>query len=82
MALQAPQTAPAWAHDFARLVEQRVQELRGLPVLLPSFVVADLPDAAEWVNCWILISNETGGAVPAFSDGAAWRRCTDRNVAS
>ena len=26
--------------------------------------------------------NETGGAVPAFSDGTVWRRVTDRAVVS
>jgi hypothetical protein len=30
----------------------------------------------------IYVSNETGGAVPAFSDGAAWRRVTDRAIIS
>jgi hypothetical protein len=26
------------------------------------------------------VSNETGGAVLAFSDGTNWRRVTDRNI--
>jgi hypothetical protein len=28
------------------------------------------------------VSNESGGPVPAFSDGTAWRRVTDRAVVS
>ena len=36
------------------------------------------PDGAKMFFC----TNESGGAVPVFSDGAAWRRCTDRAIAS
>ncbi len=31
---------------------------------------------------WKFITDEAGGAVPAFNDGAAWRRATDRAVIS
>ena len=30
----------------------------------------------------VYVSNESAGAVPAFSDGVAWRRTTDRTVVS
>jgi hypothetical protein len=30
----------------------------------------------------IYVIDESGGAVPAFSDGTAWRRVTDRAVVS
>jgi len=30
----------------------------------------------------IFITNEAGGAVPAFGDGSDWRRVTDRTVIS
>ncbi len=30
----------------------------------------------------IYVSNESGGAVVAFSDGTSWRRLTDRAVVS
>lgn len=51
---------------------------------LPLFIstVADLPNATLWEGSWIYVSDETGGAVPAFSDGTDWRRCTDRAVVS
>jgi hypothetical protein len=30
----------------------------------------------------IYVSDEAGGAIPAFSDGTNWRRVTDRAVVS
>ena len=45
---------------------------------LPSYTVATLPSAATYARATIYVSNEAGGAVPAFSDGAVWRRVTDR----
>lgn len=48
---------------------------------LPLSTVADLPaDAQE--GQWALVTDESGGAVPAFFDGAVWRRVTDRAVVS
>lgn len=35
-----------------------------------------------WVGSWINVTDEAGGYVPAFSDGADWRRVTDRAVVS
>jgi len=49
---------------------------------LKSFVKADLPDPLMSLGLLIYVSDETGGAVPAFSDGANWRRITDRAVVS
>lgn len=46
---------------------------------LPSYTVATVPSAAV-AGLMIYVTNETGGAVPAFSDGTNWRRVTDRNV--
>lgn len=47
---------------------------------LLSFTVAALP--AVTVARMIYVSDEAGGAVPAFSDGTNWRRVTDRAVVS
>jgi hypothetical protein len=52
-------------------------------LVLPSFTVAELGNlsatpAAQFVFC----TDDTGGAVPAFSDGVNWRRVTDRAVVS
>ncbi len=51
----------------------------GLP-LLQSFTVAQATalSAAE-VGQLIYVTDEVGGAVPAFSDGTEWRRVTDRS---
>ena len=53
------------------------QFLLGAQVQLPTYTVATLPSAATAAGM-IFVSDETGGAVPAFSDGTVWRRCTDR----
>lgn len=66
------------AHQIAR---NEIQ-LGALPVGLPSYAVADVPTASDYPNALIYVSDETGGAVPAFSDGSTWRRCTDRTEIS
>ena len=52
------------------------------PIRLQSVLVADLLPAAGWTGGFIFVSNEAGGAVPAFSDGTNWRRVTDRAIVS
>jgi len=47
----------------------------------PSYTVGTLP-AVGTASGMIYVSNETGGAVPAFSDGTNWRRVTDRAIVS
>lgn len=74
--------APAWAYELARRVELEIQEQAQQPVALPSFTTSDLPDSVTFRQRWIYVTDEAGGAVPAFSDGVAWRRCTDRAVVS
>ena len=52
-------------------------------VMIPnSYTVAGVPSASGRTGGMIFISNETGGAVTAFSDGTNWRRVTDREVIS
>jgi hypothetical protein len=64
-----------WRSFFRRLGE-RVSNL-------PSYTVSTVPDAAEsGAGAMIYVTDETGGAVPAFSDGSDWRRVTDRAVIS
>jgi hypothetical protein len=48
---------------------------------LPPYTVGTLP-AVGAPGGFIYVSNETGGAIPAFSDGTNWRRVTDRAVVS
>jgi hypothetical protein len=48
---------------------------------LPVYTVGGVPSAAA-AGQLVYISNESGGAVLAFTDGANWRRVTDRAVIS
>lgn len=52
------------------------------PSPLPAFAKANLPSAADNPYGMIYVTDEVGGAVPAFSDGTNWRRATDRAVVS
>lgn len=52
------------------------------PVLLPTYVKTALPSAVTYINSMIIVSNETGGLTPAFSDGTNWRRVADRAIVS
>ena len=47
-----------------------------------SYTVATLPTASTYPRGVIYVSNETGGATIAFSDGTNWRRVQDRAVVS
>lgn len=48
-----------------------------------SFTVLTLPSAALYgAGAVVFVSDESGGATLAFSDGTDWRRVTDRNVVS
>ena len=50
-------------------------------LVLPTFTVGSLPDAGIAAQL-IYVSDETGGATIAFSDGTNWRRMQDRVVVS
>lgn len=52
------------------------------PLMLKSYTVATVPDATLWDGSLIYVSDETGGATIAFSDGTSWRRAQDRVVIS
>jgi Protein of unknown function (DUF2793) len=51
------------------------------PIRPKSYTVAGVPTAAA-AGQMIYVSDESGGAVLAFSDGTNWRRVTDRAVIS
>jgi hypothetical protein len=51
------------------------------PPVVPSYTVAGVPSATP-AGQLAYISNETGGAVLAFSDGSVWKRVTDRATIS
>ena len=55
------------------------------PLPLKSLTVSELTGAyaaSLWTGALVYVSDEVGGAVPAFSDGTNWRRVTDRAVAA
>jgi hypothetical protein len=57
-----------------------VSAASGVP-RIPSFTVAGLPGAGTaGAGALAYVSDASGGAVPAFSDGSDWRRCDDRTV--
>lgn len=52
------------------------------PQQIPAYTVSTLPTASTWTGFLVYVSNETGGATVAFSDGTYWRRVQDRAVVS
>ncbi|KQT85287.1 hypothetical protein [Aurantimonas sp. Leaf443] len=52
------------------------------PVRPKAYTVATLPAAAGIAGAIVHVADESGGPVPAFSDGTVWRRMTDRAVVS
>jgi len=49
---------------------------------LPVYTVGTLPTVTNRTGQMIYVSDEAGGAVPAFCDGTNWRRVTDRAIVS
>ena len=53
------------------------------PLPLRVYLVSELPDPTQFVNGdHVFVPDETGGSIPAFSDGTDWRRVTDRAIVS
>lgn len=73
-----PIGAAPWFDKFFQSLERAL----GAVEAMPEYTVATVPDAANAPRSWIYVSDEAGGAVPAFSDGTDWRRVTDRAVIS
>lgn len=64
--------------NWARQVYERITGIQSQV----SYTVATLPNATEFEAHTIYVSDETGGATLAFSDGTNWRRVQDRVVVS
>lgn len=69
---------PPWLKEYTRSAERQIDASR----TLAAYTVATVPGAAANPYLMIFVTDEAGGAVPAFSDGANWRRVTDRAVIS
>lgn len=52
------------------------------PVAVGSYTVATVPSAALGAGQIIYVSNDSGGATLAFSDGTNWRRTSDNAIIS
>lgn len=57
-------------------------EAPSAPIIYKPYVKAALPDVTGYVDGMIIVTDDVGGRVPAFSDGTNWRRVTDRAVIS
>lgn len=45
---------------------------------LPSYAIAELPDASSsGAGYMVYVTDDVGGATPAFSDGTTWKRVAD-----
>lgn len=82
MNLEPPAGQPKWLFERFRTIGRVLDGPQERPFRLASYTVATLPHAASWSAGLIYVSDESGGAVPAFSDGTNWRRVTDRAVVS
>lgn len=73
---------PSWTASTGtgQIVKANKPTFTGPPTL-PSYTVATLPSASPAFQT-IGVSDESGGAVLAFSDGTNWRRVTDRAIVS
>lgn len=52
------------------------------PIRCKSYTVATVPAATAGAGQMVFVSDETGGATLAYSDGISWRRVADRAVIS
>ena len=71
-----------WLNWLARKTYEWLVYLDETRGQLEVVTVTTLPAASDNEGRMVYVSDETGGAVPAFSDGTDWRRVTDRNVVS
>lgn len=75
----ANSTVRIWASGVQALSASSNRVEFATPVRLQQYAVAALPSAAtSGAGALAYVTNESGGAVVAFSDGSIWRRMTDR----
>ena len=80
-----------WAEDMTDAVQRMIGDMQSRmvrndqPVPLPQVTVAQLAAfrfRAGTAARLVYVTDETGGATPAFSDGTDWRRVSDRAAVS
>lgn len=80
--IEPPNGSPPFVVELVRRINAEFVARKQLPVKMPTFVKANLPDAALFKDCWIKVSDEVGGDTAAESDGTNWRRMQDRAIVS
>lgn len=73
-----PKSLPQFLHTELLNIEKAFDTVE----VLEEFTVATVPPADKHPRRLIYVSDEVGGAIPAFSDGTDWRRMTDRAIIS
>ena len=79
--LNAAITAVSDLETITADLQTQLDTVVGPQVDLTSYTVVTLPGVTGTPGL-IFVTDETGGAVPAFSDGTNWRRVTDRAIVS
>jgi hypothetical protein len=67
--------APAWVRDLVQAIQREFRGIPDQPVRLKPYLKTELPSAAEYAGALIYVSNATGGAAVAYSNGTNWLRC-------
>ncbi len=84
--LIAPGTGGATLQSVAGAVNlsAATKIITNRPVVFPSYTVAqsNALTPSTYTGGMIFVTDESGGAVMAFSDGTNWRRVTDRAIIS
>lgn len=78
-AVEAIGTSGATVPKLSTANTWTVAQTFSAPPVVPTYTVAGVPSASP-AGQMAFISDETGGAVLAFSDATNWRRVTDRAV--
>ncbi len=69
----------AWRTYFDDIEDTLNRILLGDQITLEDYTVATLPTVTS-DHGWIDVTDASGGAIPAFSDGTDWRRSDTRAV--
>ena len=82
MRIFRPANPPGWLEEVLTSIERGLRQGWPRPLVLKTYTVAELPSASDFRGSLVYVSDETGGGIPAFSDGTEWRRVTDRATVS
>lgn len=69
------------SQDWERVLQQAFDAISG-PLPLRPFTLAEMPDASKYIEHAIMVSDATGGAAPAYSNGTNWLRFSNDAIIS